>query len=184
MAGAVVGIILATSASDTQDATSDITGQGAAAIYDDECVYNGRTLGYINGLTRGSAATRSTFAAAHNAFADTLLTANDVFGSIRLADDELEESAYNADFNGNGNTDDIINTASSVAFFDEGTVPTIAAGNRNDSLIYLNSRTDATTPIVGDWDHLASSAANLVRLDNRIRLFVNSVDGCWGLSRV
>ena len=105
-----------------------------------------------------------------------MLNTEGVFGNLRRTEN-LSEQVYNADFNADGDINNLIAPAASVAFEGSNSNAGFApgAGMNNVSIVFVPEN---------QWGNLATSPANLVALNNRLQLFVNSADGCWGIRRV
>ena len=169
--GVVVAIIVANAGEDAQEGAANATARGTSAVFNEDCGYSGRPIAFINGLTRGSAASPSGALGADVFDEAADLNNTGFIGNLRLTDD-LSESLHNADFNGDGDIDNVIAANKTVGFF--GTAAK-TIGDDDDVVV---------VPEDG-WDNLRITlSADMSAFDNRLQLFVNGADTCWGIRRI
>ena len=144
------------------------------AVYAANCDFIGRFVAVVHDIEEGTGTSR-TVATTANSFTLANIGTGGFVGDLRIAGDSLSEETHNADFNRDGDTDDTMAAANSVGFLDNATGQTTTLTVTNDDIA------DLVVVNAGAWNHLGLTDANRARLSGGIQIFVNPVDGCWGV---
>ena len=191
--GGIIAAIVLTSGSDTAESVEESSNIGGIAVYDERCRFSGTPIAVLHAFSDGGTGAATTgringILAAGNV-SGASATDRGLIAQIRPVanTNALSEIVHDADFTGDGRKDDVLTADENrVAFY-------AAAGAVTNAGTGFNL-VDAQNIALArdDWDDLGLTNDNITVGDansvqansNRVQLFVNRANDCWGLRRV